>query len=63
MSDKLEKLWYSAKDLKHDAHSATNNHRIHELINDLIDEIDMAMSEESEVEDSEVEDLDFDWKE
>jgi len=60
MRDALEQLWYNAKDLKHDANSATNNQTIHGLINDLIDEIEVAMSEDSYDEDEDVRAVNFD---
>jgi len=46
MSDNLDLLWNKAKDLKHDAHRFTDNPNVHGLINDLIDSIEVAMSEE-----------------
>jgi hypothetical protein len=44
MSDKLEMLWQKAKDIKHDASRFTGNQTIHGLINDLIEEIEVEMS-------------------
>ena len=46
MSASLEMLWSKVKDLKHDAQRATDNKNILGLINDLIDEIEVALSEE-----------------
>jgi hypothetical protein len=43
MSENLERLWDKVKDLKHDANRLTDNTNIHGLINDLIDEIEIAM--------------------
>ncbi len=46
MSENLDMLWSKVKDLKHDAQRMTDNKNIHGLINDLIDEIEVALSEE-----------------
>ncbi len=46
MSANLEMLWSKTKDLKHDAQRATDDRNIHGLINDLIDAIEVAISEE-----------------
>ena len=46
MSANLEVLWNKAKNLKHDAQRFTDNRNILGLINDLIDEIEVALSEE-----------------
>jgi hypothetical protein len=46
MSANLEMLWSKVKDLKHDAQRFTDNKAIHGLINDLIDEIEIEMSED-----------------
>tara|TARA_R110001592_G_scaffold20926_25_gene84886 strand:- start:15356 stop:15547 length:192 start_codon:yes stop_codon:yes gene_type:complete len=44
MSDALDQLLQQVKDLKYDAHRSTDSRTIHGLINDLIDEIEIEMS-------------------
>lgn len=53
MSENLENLWRKVKDLKHYAFRFTDNSNVHGLINDLIEEIEVAMA------DSDYEDDDY----